>query len=78
LGFENIFWVVILNEIVVQGSHTKKVCCKKCLWKKYKHFLLVINRVVILANIVSMGGGLCATPLYLLNNYDIITTNTRF
>jgi len=31
--------------------------------KKVKHFLLVINRVVILANIVVMGGGLCATPL---------------
>jgi len=32
--------------------------------EKGKHFLLVINRVVILVNIVSMGGGLCACPLY--------------
>jgi len=31
--------------------------------KKVKHFLLLINRVVILENIVSMGGGLFATPL---------------
>jgi hypothetical protein len=32
--------------------------------KKVKHFLLLINRVVILKNIVSMGGGLWATLLY--------------
>jgi len=31
--------------------------------KKVKHFLLVINRVVILLAIVAMGGGLFATPL---------------
>ena len=31
--------------------------------EKVKHFLLLIDRVVILKNIVSMGGGLCATPL---------------
>jgi len=30
---------------------------------KIKHFLLLIVRVVILENIVSMGGGLWATPL---------------
>jgi hypothetical protein len=34
--------------------------------EKVKHFLLLINRVVILANIVSMGGGLWATPLGIL------------
>jgi len=33
---------------------------------KFKHFLLIINRVVILTKIVVMGGGLCATPLYCL------------
>ena len=31
--------------------------------EKIKHFLLLINRVVILLVIVAMGGGLCATPL---------------
>jgi hypothetical protein len=31
---------------------------------KNKHFLLLINRVVILKNIVVLGGGLWATPLY--------------
>jgi len=31
--------------------------------EKVKHFLLVINRVVVLLVIVAMGGGLCATPL---------------
>jgi hypothetical protein len=40
--------------------------------EKIKHFLLLIDRVVILANIVSMGGGLCATPLY-RNNYDLLS-----
>jgi len=35
--------------------------------EKFKHFLLLSIRVVILVNIVSMGGGLCATPLYGLN-----------
>jgi hypothetical protein len=37
--------------------------------KKDKHFLLLINRVVFLVNIVVMGGGLCATPLYAQINY---------
>jgi hypothetical protein len=32
--------------------------------EKNKHFLLLINCVVVLSNIVSMGGGLWATPLY--------------
>jgi hypothetical protein len=34
--------------------------------EKFKHFLLLINRVVILVNIVAMGGGLWATPLVAL------------
>ena len=59
-----VLWFVNIRKIVLQGCLAKKSLWQKMLVEKYKHFLLIINRVVILENIVVMGGGLCATPLY--------------